>query len=205
MRLYSPDMVLFDKFLDSARRKGFGFVGIEEELEEFAEKGIESLILRSKGDEVRPASHKKVSDLRAKGDVVLDELFAGDQQPTHGNDFRRWKLQALKAVPVGSESIGENEGVPAVVFGSAHGMPVTETVNLLGIDGKNGDAAFEKGLDHRPVRFFNGDGDPIGILLCLFQEPIHGIRQSLGTMSKASFTDKLCVGIDDACLVKPLT
>jgi hypothetical protein len=91
-------MVLFDKLLDSVRRKGLGFVGIEEKLEELAEKGIESLVFRSEGNEVRPASYKKVSDLRAEGDVVLDELFAGDQQPTHGNDFRRWKLQTLKAV-----------------------------------------------------------------------------------------------------------
>jgi hypothetical protein len=197
-------MVLFDKFLDSARRKGLGFVGIEEELEELAEKGIESLVFRSEGDEMRPASQKKISDLRAEGDVVLDELFAGDQQPSHDNDIRRWKLQALKAVAVGPESIGENEGVPPVVLGAAHRMSVAETVGLLGIDGKNGDTAFEKGLDHSPMRFFNGDGEPVGFVLCYFQEPINGFRQSLDTMSKASFSDKLCVGIDDACPVKPL-
>jgi hypothetical protein len=49
-------MVFFDKFLDSSRRKGSGFVGIEEELEELAEKGIESLVFRSEAEEVRPAS-----------------------------------------------------------------------------------------------------------------------------------------------------
>jgi hypothetical protein len=136
--------------------------------------------------------------------VVLDELIAGDQQPTHGNDFRRGKLKALKAVPVGPESIGENEGVAAVVFGPARRVTVPEAVGLLGIDGKNGNAVLQKGLDHRPMRFFNSDGEPVGFVLCYFQEPINGFRQSLGTMSKASFSDKLSVGIDDACLVKPL-
>ncbi len=177
---------------------------IEKKLEELAEKGVESLVFWSEGDEVRPASYKKVSDLRAEGYVVLDELFAGDQQPTHGSDFRRWEFQSLKAVAVGSESIGENEGIPPVVLGAAHRMSVSETVNLLGIDGKNGDAALEKGFDHSPMRFFNGDGEPVDFLLCYFQEPINGFRQSLGTMSKASFSDKLCVGIDDAGLVQPL-
>lgn len=47
-------MVLFDKLLDHALRKGL--VVIEEELEELAEKRIESLVFRSEADEVRPAS-----------------------------------------------------------------------------------------------------------------------------------------------------
>jgi len=196
-------MVFFDKLLNSGRGKRLVLVVIEEELEELAEKGIERPVFRSEADEVRPASYKKVSDLRAEGDVVLDELFAGDEQPTNGNDIRRWKLQALKAVAVGPESIGENEGVPPVVLGAAHRMSVAETVDLFGIDRKNGNAVVEKGLDHRPVRFFNGDGEPVGFLFCHCQEPINGFRQSLGTMSKASFSDKLSVGIDDACLVSP--
>jgi len=106
-------------------------------------------------------------------------------------------------VGVGPESISENEGVAAVVLGAAYGMSVAETVDLLGVNRKNGDAAFEKSFDHRPVRFFNGHSKPVHFLLCHFQEPTNRFRQSLGTMSKASFADKLCVGIDDACLVKP--
>ncbi len=179
-------------------------MSIEEELEKFAEKRIESLVVRSKREEVRPASGEEVSDLRAEGDVVFDELAAGAQELTQGDDLRRWQLQALKAVAVGSESIGENKGVTAVILGTAHGVTVAEAVDLLGVDGENGDVALEKGLDHGAMRFFDGDGEHCGILLREFQEPIDGSGESLGTMSKASFSDKLCVGIDDACLVKPL-
>jgi hypothetical protein len=204
LRFHASDTVLFDKLLNRDCGKRLVLVVIEEELEELAEKGIECLVFWSEGNEVRPTSYKKVSDLRAEGNVVLDKLFAGDQQPSHGNDFRRWEYQALKAVAVGPKSICENEGVPPIVLGTAHRVSVTETVGLLGIDGKNSNAALEKGLDHSPMRFFNSDGETVGFLLCYFQEPIHGFRQSLGTMSKASFSDKLCVGIDDACPVKPL-
>jgi hypothetical protein len=196
--------VFFGKRLNREGGERLVLVVIEEELEKLAEKRVECLVFGSEDNKVRPASNKKVSDLRAEGDVVFDELFAGDQQPTHGNDFRRWKLQALKAVAIGPESVGENEGIAAVVLGPAHRMSVAETVGLLGVDGKNGDTAFEKCFDYSPVRFFNGHSKSIDFLICHFQEPIHRFRQSLGTMSKASFSDKLCVGIDDACLVKPL-
>ena len=87
--------------------------------------------------------------------MVFDELVAAAQQPAHGKDFRRWEMQALKAVAVGSERIGENEGVSPIILGSAHRIPVAETVDLFGIDGENGDAAVKKELDDSPMRFFD--------------------------------------------------
>ena len=110
----------------------------------------------------------------------------------------------MEAVTVGSKRIGENKGVPTVILGAAHRMAVAESVDLLGVDGENGDVAFEKGLDHGSMRFFDGDSDYFAMLVRKFQEPIDDSGQPLGTMSKAAFSDKLCVGIDDACLVKPL-
>ena len=109
--------------------------------EELAEKSVESFVLWRERDEVRPATSKEFPDLRAEGHVVFDELVAAAQQPAHGKDFRRWEMQALKAVAVGSERIGENEGVSPIILGSAHRIPVAETVDLFGIDGENGDAA----------------------------------------------------------------
>ena len=54
---YSPDTVFFDKLLyGHASKLVAGVLGIEEELEELAEKRIESLFLRGERDEVRPAS-----------------------------------------------------------------------------------------------------------------------------------------------------
>ena len=78
-RLSSSDTMLFNKLLNRLWGKSLRFLGIEEELEELAEKRVESLVLRSKAAKMRPASCEKVSDLRAEGDVVLDELFAGAQ------------------------------------------------------------------------------------------------------------------------------
>ncbi len=108
--------------------------------------------------------------------MVFDELVAGTQQPAHSEDLRRWEMQALKAVAVGSERIGENEGVSPIILGAAHRMPVAETVDLLGIDGENGDAVVKKELDDGPMRFFDRHRDALGILRGLFQKPVDGSR-----------------------------
>jgi hypothetical protein len=71
--------VFFDKRLNREGGERLVLVVIEEELEKLAEKRVECLVFRSEDNKVRPASNKKVSDLRAEGDVVFDELFAGDQ------------------------------------------------------------------------------------------------------------------------------
>ena len=162
--LSSPDMVFFNKLLNGLASNVCGIVRIKEELQELAEERVESFVLGRERDEVRPASCDKVSDLRAEGDVVLDELVACAQQPAHSNDLRRRQLQALKAVAVGSESVGENEGVAPVVLGAAHRMPVTEAVDLLGIDGENGDGAVKKDLDNGPMRFFDRHRDALAVL-----------------------------------------
>ena len=170
---HPSDAVFLSEGLNGVAAKRIG-AGFEEELEELAEKNVESLVLWRERDEVRPATSKEFSDLRAEGHVVFDELVAGAQQPAHSEDLRRWEMQALKAVPVGSERIGENEGVAPIILGAAHRMPVAETVDLLGIDGENGDGVVKKELDDSPMRFFDGHCDAFLVLRGQFQKPVDG-------------------------------
>jgi hypothetical protein len=113
-------------------------------------------------------------------------------------------LQALKAVSVGSERIGENEGITPVVLGATHRMAVPESVDLLGIDGEHGDAALEKSLDHGAMRFFDCHRDAFGIFARETQEPGERSPEPVGAMLESSLLKKLPVGIDHAGLVKPL-
>ena len=96
--------------------------------------------------------------------MVFDKLVSGFEELAHADDFRRRQLQALKAVAVGSESIGEDKRVMPVILGTAHRVPVAEAVDLFGVDGENGDAAMEKGLDHSPMRFFDRHRDAFSIV-----------------------------------------
>ena len=75
---------------------------------------------------------------------------------------------------VGSESIGENEGVAPIVLGTAHRIPVAETVDLLGIDGENGDGVVKKGLDNGPMRFFDRHRNALAVLCGQLQNPVDG-------------------------------
>ena len=88
--VHSPNMVLFDKLLKGRATKVCEALGIEEELEELAEKRVEGFVLWCERDKVRPASNNELSYLRAEGDMIFDELVAGAQEPAHGNDFR-WR------------------------------------------------------------------------------------------------------------------
>ena len=187
LRLQSSNMVLVNKFLNVLQAEVCGGMVIEEELKELAEKRVQRLVLRSQRDELRPTSCQKVSDLRTEGDVVFDKLVAGSQELAQGNDLWRRQLQALKAVSVGSERIGENEGVATVILGAAHGMAVPESVDLLGVDGENGDAALEKGFDHGPMRFFDRHRNALGIFARQVHEPVERCRQSVDAMLEASF------------------
>ena len=53
--LSSPDMVFSDKLLNGLASKVCGVVRIKEELQELAEKRVESFVLRRERDEVRPS------------------------------------------------------------------------------------------------------------------------------------------------------
>ena len=114
-------------------------------------------------------------------------------------------MQALKAVAIGTKGIGEDEGVTPVVLGAAHGMTVSESVDLLGIDGENSDAMLEKSLDHGAMRFLDRHGDALWVIAREAQEPVERRREPLDAMLEASLLEKFPVRIEHAGLVKPLT
>ena len=60
---------------------------------------------------------KKQQEQQAK--LVFDELVAGAEELSQGNDLRRWQAQSLEPMAVGSEAIGQDEGVTSVVLGAA--------------------------------------------------------------------------------------
>ena len=123
---------------------------------------------------MRPTSNEQIADLRAECDVVLDELLSSAQELSQSDDLGMRQVQSLKPMAVYSEGIGQDEGVASVVLGTAQGISVAESVDLLRINGKDGDTLPDKGLDDSAVRFFDSDRDTPDILLCQVQEPIDG-------------------------------
>jgi hypothetical protein len=108
--------------------------------------------------------------------MVFDELATGAEELAQSDDVGRWQGESLKAMEVGSQGIGQDEGVAAVVLGTAHRMAVAESVDLFRVDGEDGDAALEKSFNDCPMGFFDGDRDAVGLVLRHAQEPIDGFR-----------------------------
>lgn len=104
---------------------------------------------------------------------------------------------------IGSESIGEDEGVAAVVLGAAQRVTVAESVDLLGVQGEDGQATSEKGFDDGPVRLFDGDGKVVGLAFGQAHKPGDGIQKTFPTVSEAALSDELALGIENTSLMKP--
>ena len=170
----SPDAIFFEQRLKAFGVEACATVGAEKQLEELTEKRVQGAITRSKGQQVRPTLHEQVADLRTESDVVLDELISNAKELSQGDDLGRRHVEFLEPMAVFSEGIGQDEGVAAVVFGAAQGISVAESVDLLRINGKDGDTLLDKGFDDGAVRFFGSDRDRSDILLCQVQEPIDG-------------------------------
>ena len=101
LELDPPDVMFADEGPDVVGCGGAG-VKIEAHFEELAEEGIEGTMVRSQAQKVWPALDENVLNLRAEGDVQLDELNAGAEELAQGDDLWRRKLQALESMPIGS-------------------------------------------------------------------------------------------------------
>ena len=148
---------------------------VEEEKKELAEKGVEGPVFWGELEHVRPTANHEFPKLGAKRDMLFDELRARAEAFAQSNDVGRRRDELLEAMAIGSQSIGEDEGVASIVLGATHGMAVTETVNLLGIDGEDRNTPQEKRLDDSSMRFFDGDRDALSVLLSQLNEPIDGV------------------------------
>ena len=52
-------------------------------------------------------------------------------------------------------------GVAAVVLGAGDGETIAKAVELLGVDTVNGETPLQQGIDDRPMRDLDGDGNPL--------------------------------------------
>ena len=171
----SSDMVFFDNGLQRLGIDRRGLVGIEVVLHQFAEERVQGAVFRCKAHHMRPTTNEEVCNLGAEGDMLFEELLMRAKEFAQGDDFGGWQAQALKKVSVVLKSIGQDESVPSVVFGAADTMSVTESVELFGIDGEDGDAAFEQGLDDCSMWLFDSYSDAMGVTCGHLEEPVDGL------------------------------
>ena len=98
---------------------------------------------------------------------------------------------------VGAQGIAEDMGVAAVVLGAGDGETIAKAVELLGVDTVNGETPLQQGIDDRPMRDLDGDGNPLRHTATLFRQPRAQLGQPFPAVGERPFND------DDAVTIKP--
>jgi hypothetical protein len=71
------------------------------------------------------------------------------------------ELKPTKTGLIRANGIGQDTGIAPVILGARHTMTIPEPVELLGMQRKDVEAAFEQAFDNRAPRHFDGHGDPL--------------------------------------------
>jgi hypothetical protein len=99
--------------------------------------------------------------------------FIGDARPLAQFDHRRVVGRKLpEGLPIGAQRVSEDKGVTAVILGTRGREAITETIELLGIDGKDRKPVLEQHLHHRAMRHLDRHGDLLRCGSGLLQQPI---------------------------------
>ena len=92
-------------------------------------------------------------------------------------------------------------GVAAVVLGAGDGETIAKAVELLGVDTVNGETPLQQGIDDRPMRDLDGDGNPLRHTATLFRQPRAQLGQPFPAVGERPFNDDDAVTIKKANLV----
>jgi hypothetical protein len=70
-------------------------------------------------------------------------------------------LEPTKTGLIGTDGISQDKGITPVILGSRHTMTIPEAVELLRMQRKDVEAAFEQPFDNRAPWHFDGHRDPL--------------------------------------------
>ena len=111
------------------------------------------------------------------------------------------RIEAPEEAAVGPQRIGEHAGVATVVLGAGGREPVPEAVKLLGVERMHDEAVLHQGLDHRSVRYFNGNADDIRGRPGLGEKPRRHLGEPRPCVREGALATHAPLTVDDADLV----
>ncbi len=106
----------------------------------------------------RPEALEERPELIGQGDALGDEVIATPDQSAEGAGLVRQGLQGTKAVPIGSEQIGEQVGVAGVALAAGCGVAGPAGLHDVGVDGNNAEARGQERVDHEARGALEGHG-----------------------------------------------
>jgi hypothetical protein len=100
-----------------------------------------------------------------------------------------------------SQRIGQHKGIASVVFRSRDTVTVPEPVELLGMNGKDVEAALDQPFDHRTTRYFNRHGHPLRLSRRQSPQPGPQLGQTGAIMVHGPFTHQATVAVEHTDLM----
>jgi hypothetical protein len=127
------------------------------------------------------------------------QLFGKARPRAQLDEARIGDLQATEQMPIGPQPVGRNVRVASVVLGTGNTEAVAQAVELLGIDGVDGEAPIQQSIDDGPVRNLDGDGDDVCVA-CDREDPIAQIRQTSAAVRELALSGNPALCIENAAL-----
>src|SRR5262245_1527744 len=100
-----------------------------------------------------------------------------------------------------TERIGQDKGIAPVILGSRHTVTIPEAVELLGINRKDVEAAFDQPFDNGTPRHFNRHGDPLRLACRHAPQPSRQPGETGPVMVDGSLTHLATIAVEHTDLM----
>src|SRR6516162_7901924 len=105
------------------------------------------------------------------------------------------ELDLTEGAHIGSQRVPQHLGIPTIVFGTSRREAVAEPIKLLGINGIDVKATFQKRLDDGPVRHLDRDMDHARRAAAGSDQPIAHFGQASAAMAELTLAEALAVTV----------
>lgn len=188
----SSDSVTREKSSEGREFQASSFLGISGNLEELPEPSLVGR--RAQFQKVRSIPHELLPELVHQPVSALREIVIDSAQSPKPDHVGLVELHSPEARHIGSKRVGEDKGIEPIVLGASNGVPIPETVKLLGIDRVNVKASLDECLHQGPSRNLDGDSDEVPVFPTgLFDERAH-VMKTLGRVLETPPANLLAVG-----------
>jgi hypothetical protein len=171
--------------------------GLEEQIPQpgLVGRGTELEQLREEAMELSPEPIGELPEL-------FLELRIDPAQLSQSNYERFVDLELAEMAEIRAKGIRQNEGIEAVIFRAGHGMAISKSVELLGIDSEDMKPTLEQGFDDGAVGQLDGDGTSIGLRVAMLEKRIDEMVDSHGRMLDAVLQQFSTFAVEQADLVE---
>ena len=105
------------------------------------------------------------------------------------------ELDAAESRLVGAQRRSGAPSIAIVVLGAGGGIPIAEALQLFGVDGKHGIAAFDQGFHHGAAGRLDSHGG-VGGHNAVVSEPILQFRKAFAAVRDAGFATGLAIVVE---------